>query len=58
MKKQAYIAPATEVRKIKLQNMIASSPGPQHVYSNSADGIDDESKILSRQSNNLWDDEE
>ena len=56
--KKTYMAPTTKVQKIVLQNMIASSPGPQHVYSNSADGIDDESKILSRQSNNLWDDEE
>lgn len=56
--KKTYMAPTTKVQKIVLQSMITTSPGPQHVYSNSADGIDDESKILSRQSNNLWDDEE
>ena len=56
--KKTYMAPTTKVQKIVLQRMITTSPGPQHVYSDSAYGIDDESKILSRQSNNLWDDEE
>ena len=56
--KKTYMAPTTKVQKIVLQSMITTSPGPQHVYSNLADGIDDESKILSRQSNNLWEEEE
>ena len=57
MKKQAYMAPTTEVQKIELQHIMAGS-GPQNVYSNSADGIDDEDKVLSRQGSSLWDDNE
>ena len=58
MKKQAYIAPTMKVQKIELQSMIATSGGPQNVYSNEANGISSESAVLSRQSNSLWDDEE
>lgn len=57
MKKQAYIAPATMVQKIELQSMIALS-GPQTVYSDEKDGINEESKILSRESFSIWDDED
>ena len=56
MKKQTYMAPTVEVQKIELQRMIAVS-GPQ-VNSNPDDGIDDESKVLSRRNNDMWDDEE
>ncbi len=55
MKRQTYIAPATEVQKIELQRLMAAS-GPQNVYSDSKDGISDESLILSRGSS--WDDED
>lgn len=56
MKKQAYMAPAMKVQKIELQHMIAFS-GPQ-VYSDEADGISDESSVLSREGSSLWDDED
>ena len=56
MKKQAYIAPATEVQKIELQRMIANS-GPTAVHSNEEDGIRDEGSILSRRGG-FWDNEE
>ena len=55
--KKIYLTPATEVQKIELQSMIAVS-GPQQVYSNSEDGISDESSILSRGGSSLWDDED
>ena len=56
--KKIYLAPATEVQKIELQSMIAVS-GPQNVYSDEANGINDESSILSRESvGGLWDDED
>jgi len=57
MKKQAYMAPSTEVLTLTLQSMIAVSGDPTKVYSDSKDGIDNPTKILSRQSN-IWDEDE
>lgn len=56
MKKQVYMTPSTEVLKIRLHNIMAAS-GPDKVYSDAADGIDNESNVLSRHGN-IWDDED
>jgi len=56
--KKTYMAPTTKVQKIELQSMIAVS-GPQNVYSEEANGINDENSILSRESfGSIWDDED
>lgn len=54
---KTYISPETKIYKVNSQNIMAAS-GPNNVYSNTQDGIDDENKILSRRSGSIWDDEE